>query len=91
MKDNKLFGVMDLKERYRQDAQFRAMADLLFAHMLQNNTQPYEVRDAAFIAELMYREKVCVPLWRIYEDDIVSSTLHGIAPVDSPVKYGVND
>jgi len=91
MIDHKLFGVMDLKERYRQDAQFKAMADMLCAYMLQNKVQPYEVRDAAFIAELMYREKVAVPLWRVHEEDILSSALESIAPVNNPARYGGKD
>lgn len=55
-------GVVELRERYLRDAQFKAMVDQLTAFMIQNKVQPYEVRDAAFIAELRYRERVVMPL-----------------------------
>lgn len=67
-----MYHVMDLKERYREDAQFKSMVDMLCAFMLQNKVQPYEVRDAAFIAEIMYREQVSIPLYRIHDENILS-------------------
>lgn len=46
-----------LRDRYRNNDSFRAMTDQLLSFMVQQRVQPYEVRDAAFIAELMYRER----------------------------------
>jgi len=49
-------SIEDLKDRYRRYAQFHAMVDQLYHFIVTNKVQPYEVRDAAFIAELKYRE-----------------------------------
>jgi len=46
-----------LRDRYLNDPNFHAMADQLLNFMVHQRVQPYEVRDAAFIAELMYRER----------------------------------
>lgn len=70
---NRLFGVMDLKERYREDSQFRAMVDMLEAFMYQNKVQPYEVRDAAFLAELIYRERVFYRGFPLFTPDPIPS------------------
>lgn len=55
-------SIEDLKERYRRDAQFHAMVDHIYHFMAQQKVQPYEVRDAAFIAEMIYRERHITPM-----------------------------
>lgn len=54
--------IEDLKDRYRRDVQFHQMVDQLYHFMAQQKVQPYEVRDAAFIAELIYRERHITPI-----------------------------
>ncbi len=79
LREASMFGVMDLGQRYRQDYQFKAMADLFCTYMIQNKVQPYEVRDAAFIAELLYRERVSNPL---YQEAILPSCALGPHPTE---------
>ncbi len=55
-------SIRDLKDRYQRDAQFHALVDQLYNFMATTRVQPYEVRDAAFVAELIYREKHITPL-----------------------------
>lgn len=54
--------IADLKDRYRNDSHFRAIVTQLTAFMTQQKVQPYEVRDAAFIAEMLYREMHVTPM-----------------------------
>jgi hypothetical protein len=50
----------DLIDRYMgysgdpKSAQFRAVVDLLVAHMTQNKIAPDEIRDAAFLASIKF-------------------------------------
>lgn len=50
----------DLVDRYMgysndpKSAQFRAVVDLLVAHMIQNKIAPDEIRDAAFVASIKF-------------------------------------
>lgn len=55
-------GINTLRDRYRNDWHFKAMTDQLLAFMVQQKVQPYEVRDAAFIAEMIYREMHVTPM-----------------------------
>jgi len=55
-------NVSEMKFRYENDAGFRMLVHTLEAFMTQHNTQPYEVKDAAFYAELLYRQKHVGPL-----------------------------
>lgn len=45
-----------LKERYRNHPEFRQMVDQLLYAFTTAQIHPYEVKDAAFLAELIYRE-----------------------------------
>ena len=63
IKESRILSPTDLRHRYHEDAQFKALVDNFVAVMRQQQIQPYEVRDAAFIAELIYRESISYPLY----------------------------
>ena len=50
----------DLVDRYMgyssepKSAQFRALVDMMVAHMIQDHIAPDEVRDAAFVASIRF-------------------------------------
>lgn len=56
-----------LFERYRNDIQFRSMVQQFLNFMITQKVQPYEVRDAAFVAETLYREQFVKPVPFHYE------------------------
>ena len=49
-------GKDKLVGRYLEDAHFHKMVDLLYSFMMKEDVQPYEVRDAAMVAELKFYE-----------------------------------
>lgn len=51
-----------LMERYRQDPQFKAIVDQMYALMIQAQVTPYELRDAAYIASIKFAEMHVEPL-----------------------------
>lgn len=59
----------DLTNRYRSDSRFKQMVDQLVCLMGMTDVQPYEVADAAFIAEIIHRERYAIPLRQIFEED----------------------
>jgi hypothetical protein len=55
-------NIYELKRRYMDDPLFNRLVQQMMALMETVNVRPYEVRDAAFLAELIYREKHIEPL-----------------------------
>lgn len=57
----------EIFERYRQDVHFRSIVQKLLHFMTSVDIQPYEVRDAAFVAETIYREQHIKPIAHHYQ------------------------
>lgn len=65
------FSAMKLKDRYMDDPHFHALVQQFLSFMMTMEVQPYEVRDAAFMAEILYREQMAVPIYKIFEKNKV--------------------
>ncbi len=56
-------GFGEMRERYFNDIQFHSMVDMFVSYMSANKIEPYMVRDAAYMAELKFRELYVVPMF----------------------------
>jgi hypothetical protein len=48
---------MDLRDRSMRDPQFKAIVDQMYALMIQSHIAPYELRDAAYMAGIMFAQR----------------------------------
>lgn len=53
----------DLRDRYHRDAKFKATVDLLVNFMQENKWTPYEMRDCADMASLVFSEIHQKQMW----------------------------
>jgi len=51
-----------ITDRYRNDPEFHNLVEVMIHHMTAYKIQPYVVRDAAFMAELIFRQTHIQPL-----------------------------
>lgn len=57
----------ELTNRYENDPAFKAMVEQFYAFMCQAELTPYEVRDAALVAEYKFHQTHASPLMLDYD------------------------
>lgn len=67
MWDNPL-SARQLRDRYLNDPRFHALVTQFLVCMEQNKILPYEVKDAAFVAELIYHDRNVRPMYLAMSD-----------------------
>lgn len=59
-----------VRDRYVEDISFNKLVQYMLIFMEENKIQPYEVKDAAFMAELLYRERNLRPVHVVFNEDV---------------------
>jgi hypothetical protein len=54
--------MMSTTERYRTDAMFRQLVDMLYAQIDHATFTPSEIREAAMLAHILYEERRIRPI-----------------------------